>query len=245
MQAMVSTLPRSVRIFCCLLLASASSCATKAPPTRTDIHAQSGVLAKLAPTNSWKAAAAPGPIADNWLATFEDPQLNALVAEAMANNPDLRVTAAKVEQAAQYLEIAKAALKPAVNLFGTGGLNMGGGDISSALQGVSLGVSWEPDLWGRLRYGRNAAGAAYASLQADFEFGRQSLAATMAKSWFTLGETWLQLQITEEMVKASQALVTLAEKRWCGRLRQRTGHSAGPCQSRQLPGQGQASQDGT
>ena len=43
-----------------------------------------------------------------------------------------------------------------MNLFGTGGMNMGGGDVSSALQGVSLGVSWEPDLWGRMRYGRNA-----------------------------------------------------------------------------------------
>src|SRR6185436_18898384 len=103
--------------------------------------------------------------------------------------------------------------RPAVNLFGTGGLSMGGGDMNSALQGVSLGVSWEPDLWGRLRYGRNAAAATYASLQADFEFGRQSLAATIAKSWFTIGESWLQLQISEEMIKASQALVTLAEKR--------------------------------
>ena len=118
---------------------------------------------------------------------------------------------------------------------------MGGGDISSALQGVSLGVSWEPDLWGRMRYGRNAAQATYASVQADFEFGRQSLAATMAKSWFTLGETWLQLQIAEEMIKAAQALVTLAEKRVAGRLRQRTGRCAGPRQSWHLPGHGQAS----
>ena len=91
---------------------------------------------------------------------------------------------------------------------------MGGGDVSSALQGVSLGASWELDLWGRLRYGRNAYQATYASAQADFEFGRQSLAATMAKSWFTASETWLQLQIAEDMVKAAQELVTLAEKRW-------------------------------
>jgi outer membrane protein TolC len=35
----------------------------------------------------------------------------------------------------------------------------------------------------------------------------------MAKSWFTAGETWLQLQIAEDMVKAAQELMTLAEKR--------------------------------
>jgi multidrug efflux system outer membrane protein len=191
-----------------------TGCATKAPPTLAEIHGQSGTLTKMTLTNAWKAGAAVGPIADNWLASFNDVQLNALVAEAIANNPDLRVSATRVEQAAQYVELAKAALRPTVNLLGTGGLNMGGGDVSSALQGVSLGASWEPDLWGRMRYGRNAYQATYASAQADFEFGRQSLAATMAKSWFTAGETWLQLQIAEDMVKAAQELVTLAEKRW-------------------------------
>ena len=191
----------------------AAGCATKSPPTRADIHRQSGTLTNLTLTNAWKAGAATGPIADDWLASFHDAQLNALVAEAITNNPDLRVSATRVEQAAQYVELAKAALRPAVNLVGVGGLNMGGGDISSALQGVSLGASWEPDLWGRLRYGRNAYEATHASAQTDFEFGRQSLAATMAKSWFTAGETWLQLQITEDMIKAAQELVSLAEQR--------------------------------
>jgi len=51
-------------------------------------------------------------------------------------------------------------------------------------------------------------------VQADREFGRQSLAATVAKSWFTATETWLQLQITEDMIKSGQELLTLADKRW-------------------------------
>src|SRR5881394_1097864 len=158
-----------------------AGCATKSPPTRAEIRQQSGTLTNLTLTNAWKAGGAAGPIADNWLTSFDDAQLNALVAEAMTNNPDLRVSATRVEQAAQYVELAKAALRPTVNLFGTGGLNAGGGDVSSALQGISLGASWEPDLWGRLRYGRNAAQASYASAKADFEFARQSLAANTAK----------------------------------------------------------------
>lgn len=195
----------------CLLLIA--GCATKEPPTIGEIHEQSGTLAEMSLTAPWKAAGTSGAITDNWLASFDDAQLNALVAEAMTNNPDLRVTATRVEQAAQYVELAKAALRPAINLFGTGGLKMGGGDISSALQGISLGASWEPDLWGRMRYGRNAAQATYASVQADYEFGRQSLAAAVAKGWFTAGETWLQLEIAEDMIKTAQELVTLAEKR--------------------------------
>ena len=202
-------------ILCALFLAFITGCATKSPPTTAEIHQQSGTLTNLALTNAWMAApVSTNAIQDNWLATFGDPQLDALVAEAMTNNPDLRVSATRVEQAAQYVELAKAAMRPTVNLLGTGGLNMGGGDVGSALQGVSLGASWEPDLWARMRYGRNAYRATYASAQADFEFGRQSLAATMAKSWFTAAETWLQLQIAGDMVKAAQELLTLAEKRW-------------------------------
>ena len=196
-----------------LLLGAAllAGCKTKSPPTHTEIRQQA--LTNVALPSSWKAGGATSGMTDNWLATFDDARLNALVAEAMTNNPDLRVSASRVEQAAQYVDLAKAAMRPVVNLVGTGGLNMGGGDVSSALQGVSLGASWEPDLWGRMRYARNASQAQYASVQADFEFGRQSLAATIAKSWFTASETWLQLEIAEDMVKASQELVTLAEKR--------------------------------
>lgn len=180
------------------------------PPKLEEIREQSGTLVNMPLSEPWKVGAATGPIADNWLASFNDEQLVALVAEAMANNTDLHVSAARVEQAAQYVELAKSTLRPAVNLFGTGGINMGGGD---ALQMLSLGASWEMDLWGRLRYSRNAYQATYASAQADFEFGRQSLAATMAKSWFTAGETALQIQLADEMIRYAQDLVTLAEKR--------------------------------
>jgi NodT family efflux transporter outer membrane factor (OMF) lipoprotein len=196
---------------CALSLTFTAGCALKAPPTSAEIRQQTGTLTHLALTDPWKAAVAPaGAIADDWLASFDDAQLDALVAEAMTNNPDLRVSATRVEQAGQYVELAKARLRPSVNLLGIGGFNMG----SEALQGVWLGASWEPDLWGRLRYAREASQAGYASARADFEFGRQSLAATVAKTWFTASETWLQLQIAEEMVEVAQELVTLAEKRW-------------------------------
>ncbi len=190
-----------------------AGCSTKPPPALTEIHDEAG-LTRLGLTEPWRTDAPAAPIQDNWLATFDDAQLNALVLEAMMHNPDLRVSAAKVEQAAQYIELAKAAMRPSLNLLGTGGLNMGGGDLNSALQGIMLGVSWEPDLWGRLRYGRSAAEATAASVEADFEFGRQSLAAAVAKSWFTCAETWLQLQLADQMVVGARELVSLAEQRW-------------------------------
>jgi multidrug efflux system outer membrane protein len=194
-----------------LFLFLITACALQPPPTPEELRQQA--LTDVTLPSVWKSGDITAGIVDNWLSTFDDAQLNALVGEAITHNPDLRIAAARVEQSAEYVELAKAALRPTVNLLGTGGFNMGGGDVSSALQGISLGVSWEPDLWGRMRYGRDAYQATYASMQADFEFGRQSLAATMAKSWFTAGETWLQIQIAEDMVKAAQELVMLSEKR--------------------------------
>jgi multidrug efflux system outer membrane protein len=198
-------------LLCLMGMLLITGCITKAPPTRAEIQKQAATISALDETSGWKAGGAEGKISDNWLASFNDTQLDALVLEAVANNPDLRVSATRVEQAAQYVELSKAALRPAVNLLGMGGYNLGDG--TSALQGAFLAASWELDLWGRLRYGRNAAQETYASTQADFEFARQSLAATTARSWFSASETWLQLQIAEEMVKSAQQLVSLAEMR--------------------------------
>lgn len=193
------------------LAASLASCATDAPPSSAEIREEA--LPELAWPEQWKSGATSGAVADDWLTTFGDPELSALVDEALARNQDLAVAAARVERASAYAEASKAALRPAVNLLGTGGLKLGGGDLSSALQGVLLGISWEPDLWGRLRYGRDAAESSLLAARADHEFARQSLAATIARGWFAATETLLLLRNTEEVVAASTQLVALAEQR--------------------------------
>lgn len=197
-------------ILCILILAG---CRTKAPPTGDEIRQQS--MSRVALTNEWRAGtSAEGIIRDNWLADFNDETLSALIVEALTNNLDLQVASAKVEQSAAYLGIARAELRPAVNLFGTGGFKLGGSsDLSSALQGIMLGASWELDLWGRVRYSRNAAREDYASVQADYEFARQSLASSVAKGWFLATSTWLQKNAAEAMVRSAEEMVKLSEKR--------------------------------
>jgi outer membrane protein, multidrug efflux system len=190
-----------------------AGCAVTAPPPPEQIRKDA--LQGTEIRASWSAGAAEaGVIADDWLASFNDPQLDALVNEAIARNPDLRAAAARVEQSAAYAEIARAALLPSINLLGTGGLKVGGGsDLTSALQGVMLGISWEPDLWGRLRYGRNAAEESYVSTRADYEFARQSMAAQVARSWFLATEAKLQLAAAESVAQSSGELLRLSEDR--------------------------------
>jgi outer membrane protein, multidrug efflux system len=206
-----------LRNFCAaILLANVllySQCAVKHPPSNEEIRKQA--LQKVDLTGTWKAlGATAGPIQDNWLASFDDQQLTLVVNEALANNLDLQAAAIRVEESALSVNLAKSYLRPTVSVMGTGGLKAGGGDSSSALQGIFLGASWEPDIWGKFRYAKNAELAMYESSQSDFDFARQSLAATTAKNWFTATETYLQMQIAEEMVRSSQDLVSMAEDRW-------------------------------
>jgi len=194
-----------------LLLALATSgCLLKDPPTAEEMREQS--LDNAALPGHWATAgAAQGAVQDGWLASFKDPTLEALVAEAMAHNADLRIASARVEQAAAYARAAGAAIYPAVNLLARGGGPLSGD--GSGMEGAAVGVSWELDLWGRVRAGRAAAAAQYGSTEADYVYARQSLAAAVAKSWFLAIEARQQLAIADEMVVASERLATIARER--------------------------------
>ena len=127
----------------------AGGCALQSPPAPQETRSQA--LGSTDVTTPWRAAdPVPGTVQDNWLGTFNDTQLNALVAEAVQRNPDLRVAATKVEQATEQLHIAEAARRPQISIVGTGGIKVT--DASSALTGIIGLISWELDLWGQLRY---------------------------------------------------------------------------------------------
>lgn len=188
----------------------AAGCALTDPPT-TDRN-RADALPNVALPSSWTGADTPaGAVADGWLAGFADPALEALVAEAQAYNVDLAVAAARVEQAAASVRIAGAALLPAVNAFAKGGTKLSG-DLSG-LSGAGLTVSWELDLWGRVRYGRRAAQNTFAATEADFAYARQSISALVAKAWFLSAEATQQLALARESVDSAERLLRLADDR--------------------------------
>jgi NodT family efflux transporter outer membrane factor (OMF) lipoprotein len=190
--------------------AALAGCALMSPPERGELVQQA--LPNFKTPSGWTAPAGPaGAFGDRWLASFNDPQLDALVREALAYNPDLQVAAARVEQAAAYVRLAGATLYPQVNLLARGGGKMSGD--SSGLQGVGVFANWELDLWGRIRAGREAARDQYDSAALDAEFARQSMAALVAKSWFLATEARLQKTIAEDMVGASTRQLGFAEDR--------------------------------
>ena len=190
-----------------------AGCAVTAPPAPEEIRKDA--LQGTEIRASWSAGTAEsGAIADYWLASFNDPQLNALVDEALARNPDLRAAAARVEQVGGLCRYSASGPAAPVNLLGTGGLKVGGGsDLTSALQGAMLGISWEPDLWGRLRYGRNAADESYASTRADYEFARQSMAAPGGPQLVPGHRGQAAVRCRRAMAQSSREIVRLAADR--------------------------------
>jgi NodT family efflux transporter outer membrane factor (OMF) lipoprotein len=193
-----------------LIAAALSGCALKSPPERAEVVKQA--LPNVQVPAAWTSqGGAVGVIADKWLAGFNDPQLDTLVQEALANNPDLQLAAARVEQAAAFVKVAGATLKPQVNALARGGGALSGD--SSGLEGAGIFANWEIDLWGRVRAGRAASQDQYASAALDAEYARQSLAAMVAKSWFLATEARLQKAIAEEMAGASERQLTLVQDR--------------------------------
>jgi outer membrane protein, multidrug efflux system len=186
------------------------ACALKKPPDAAAIKEEA--LPGVTVPGQWTATGAgAGTVADNWLVTFHDEQLNAVVTEAIAHNTDLRVGASRVEQARLYANLAGAKLYPTVDLLARGGGKLSGDQ--SGLKGAALNVTWELDLWGRVRYGRAAAAADAAAAQSDFEYARQSIAALVARSWFLATEAGLQAELARQSVARGEQLVSLTETR--------------------------------
>ena len=188
---------------------AAAGCALKTPPPHDAVVAEALPKTTTIPP-AWKAEPGAAPVTDDWLWTFDDPALEAIVAEAIANNLDLRQAADRVTMAQQGVVVVGARLLPQV------GAQLGGRtthdenhdqNFNTGL--VYAGVAWEIDLWGKLRSQRAAAEAGYEATALDYAFARQSLATTVAKAWFLAIETRQLLALAEQSVDIYRKLADL------------------------------------
>jgi multidrug efflux system outer membrane protein len=83
----------------------------------------------------------------------------------------------------------------------------------SWIYGVGAAASWEPDLWGRVRSGREAARQSSAAAEADYYGVRQTIAAQTARAWFAAVEAAELTALARDAVKAYGELYSLAETR--------------------------------
>ena len=143
--------------------------------------------------------------AAGWLADFNSTALNGLVHEAITNNPDLRVTAARLKIAQADVEIAGADRLPKLTATAlasrTKRNSASGFRISSSRNNrfsPTLDLAWELDVWGRLADTRSVALFDAEEAEANLLAAQLSLAANTAKGWFNVAESELQVDLAKQ-----------------------------------------------
>jgi NodT family efflux transporter outer membrane factor (OMF) lipoprotein len=148
---------------------------------------------------------------DGWLKQFNDPELNELVAEALKNNPDVQIIAARRSQSTALIDAAGGAQYPGVNAIG----NTGGkvGSSGTGITGYYIGANWELDLWGRVRTSVAGAEQNAKAINADQDAARLSLIATLTKSVWLARNLQEQAQLADDNALAAGKYAELIQTR--------------------------------
>jgi multidrug efflux system outer membrane protein len=160
---------------------------------------------------------------DRWWQGFADPELDALVEEALAHNLDLREAHARLEESRARLRLARADRLPGLDLaissnrsrtttVGDNPLPPGFSAATSDHR-VALDLSWEIDVWGRVAATEHEAGAAYQASLADLAGARASLAAGVVRAWFQLRAIDAELALADRILQSREQSLQLIGQR--------------------------------
>src|SRR5207247_6046418 len=167
------------------------------------------------PTFRGQAAAEAVSFADApWWEAFQDPNLKALIQEALARNYDVAIAAARVQEARASLSVARSDLYPSLDY----GASVSRSKISPGIAGspggpalrasnfysATMSASWELDIWGRIRRSNEAARA---TLFATGDARRGvwlTLVSDLAQAYFELLALDVRLQIARNSTDAYQ-----------------------------------------
>lgn len=159
-------------------------------------------------------AAAPLPVAADWWRRFADAELDRLVSEALAANPDLAAAIARIDQARAVARIAGAPLLPSVEAAGSASRirTWSEGDTrESTTDEVRLTAAYELDLWGRNSAARQSATAALAASIHDKEALALVLQAEVASTFFEVLAFKERVAIARKNVEAAREVLRLIE----------------------------------
>jgi len=149
-----------------------------------------------------------------WWEAFQDPSLQALIQEALRRNYDVRIAAARVQEARANLRVARSDLYPSLD-YGAGvsrskitpgvaGAPGGPAPTANNFYYAAMTASWELDIWGRIRRSNEAATA---NLFASEEARRGvwlTLVSDLAQAYFELLALDVRLAIARDSTGAYQ-----------------------------------------
>ena len=179
--------------------------------------------AAIAPPATWRTVATgrATPVATidaQWWTGFGDPALTALVTRALANNPDVAIAAARIEEARAAEALSRAQLLPQIGGSApeTQGQTLSPFGTPSRAIGAqpSLSASYDLDLFGRLRLASRAARAQLLASESARDTVRLATAASAASGYVTLRALDQRLAIALDTLAARSEALRIARRRY-------------------------------
>ncbi|MGB4913390.1 MAG: efflux transporter outer membrane subunit, partial [Candidatus Dechloromonas phosphoritropha] len=158
----------------------------------------------------------------DWWTLFGDADLNALVQQALAANQDLQAAVARLEAADAFAREVGAAYYPAVGLdaatsrLGTSGVTYNGQQMGGATYNnrrAALTLSYEIDLWGRIRRQNEAAGADALSSRFARDSVRLALIGNVANEYLALRSHDAEIAVSQNTVDSREETVRIVRAR--------------------------------
>lgn len=176
----------------------------------------------------WSASANTFPLAgQKWVESFDDPVLYSLVEQALTSNFDLKTAVARVDAAIAQARIDGAALWPQLSFAPgyqyTQVRSAGFGSAQYSVFEALFNLSWEADIWGRIRSFREAARQEVEATNADFQAARLSLAARVAQNYLHYWKRSFRLRWQNNLLRIAARLPVwykgVSNGVWCVRWR--------------------------
>ena len=167
----------------------------------------------------------------DWWAVFNEPELSALEGQVAAANPTVRAAEASFRQARAAVRINRTSLFPALTVgpsitsnhlsanSPTGSITTRGATFANFSLPVDL--SYEADLWGRIRRAITAAREQYQASAADLENVKLSLQSELAMDYFEARSLDAQRELLDNNIDAFRRALELTQNRFNGGLASR------------------------
>jgi multidrug efflux system outer membrane protein len=154
----------------------------------------------------------------DFFSLFNDPNLDTLVRTALEYNQDVLIAGENVLQAQYQIGIQRADLLPGIGYqAGVQRGNVFQGIPGSATTNVFTGfgtVSWELDIWGKIRRLTESAKADYIGSIENYRGAKISLASTVAEAYFALLENHARLEISYQTLALRDSMLNIINERF-------------------------------
>jgi outer membrane protein, multidrug efflux system len=152
-----------------------------------------------------------------WIRLFKDTVLQRLVETGLKNNYDIRIAFARIEEARAAFKQARGQQWPELSAQAGGGWQQqalpGGKTAEYSSIAVTGQISWEIDLWGKMRHSKDAARANLFGMVAYQEAVRITLINSIISNYFNLLEFDNELRITRENIVIRQQSLDLVRNK--------------------------------